>query len=246
MKDKDQPLTEQEKTLLRQMVGSLNWVVRATRPDLSYDLIDLSTRFNNGTVEDLKRARKCLGNLKQNRADIKIPNLIKLSSTDIFCFTDAAMGNLNNKVDSCGGYVIFLVNKNNGLCAPIEWKANKVQRVVLSSLAAETLSLYDGLDAALGIRNLLQNLLGNYGEDIKVVAFVDNKSLTEAIYSMTAVSEVRLRREIAVIKEMIRSGGVRMIKWIPGQSQLANVLTKKGQSGADLLQVLQEGRMSLN
>ena len=77
-----------------------------------------------------------------------------------------------------------------------------------------------------------------------VTGIVDNKSLKDAIYSTTAVTEVRLRREIAVIKEMIKSGGVQKIEWVPGQKQLANVLTKKGQNGADLLQVLQEGKLS--
>ena len=49
---KDELLTSEEMTEFRSMVGSLNWVVQGTRPDLGFSLIELSTKFNKATVED--------------------------------------------------------------------------------------------------------------------------------------------------------------------------------------------------
>ena len=57
-------LTKEEKSLYRSLVGKLNWAVRGTRPDLSYEVVDLSTRFHNATVSELIRASKNIKKLK--------------------------------------------------------------------------------------------------------------------------------------------------------------------------------------
>ena len=59
--------------------------------------------------------------------------------------TDASLSNLNDGINSTGAQIILLVNKI-GHCAPIMWQANKIKRIVGSSLAAECLSLLDGLN----------------------------------------------------------------------------------------------------
>ena len=56
------------------------------------------------------------------------------------------------------------------------------------------------------------------------------------------MKEVRLRREIAMIKELLQSGKVKEVRWVPGEKQLADVLTKKGTNGSKLLSVMQSGR----
>ena len=53
---------------------------------------------------------------------------------------DAGYANLCDSVSLAAGYVIFLVG--DGLeCIPLCWKANKIQRKVNSTLAAEALAL---------------------------------------------------------------------------------------------------------
>ena len=75
MKEKTSDLTESERTDLRKMAGALNWIVRATRPDLAFEMIELSTKFKSGIVDDLIRVRKALLNTKMNKAEILIPAL---------------------------------------------------------------------------------------------------------------------------------------------------------------------------
>ncbi|MCP3667912.1 MAG: hypothetical protein GY696_36395, partial [Gammaproteobacteria bacterium] len=122
--------------------------------------------------------------------------------SEIWLFTDASYGNLNEGTDSTQGYVLFMVNPRNGKCAPIDWRANKINRVVTSTLAAEALSLTKGLDAAIAFKWTLQQLLGEEG-DIPVRSIIDNKDTYDSVHSTTDVQERKLRREIGVIKEMI-------------------------------------------
>ena len=244
LKDKKAVLTEDERSDLRKMTGSLNWAVRATRPDLSFEMIELSTKFRKGTVEDLTRARKALGNLKQNKAEIRIPNLGNANHWEMLLYSDAALGNLNDGIDSTGGHIILLTNANRKMCVAIDWQANKTRRVARSSLTAEALSLCDGLDNAIYLRDLIEEILNVSPHTIKIHARVDNQSTVDALNSTTAVHEKRLRREIGSMKQMCERGIVKSIDWVPGSEQLADVLTKRGVNGCELLQIIQSGRFT--
>ena len=198
LKQKEQPMEQEELTSYRGMVGTLNWTVGNTRPDLSFEMIHLSTRFKGGKIEDLAAAKKALVNLQRNAAYVTISNVQPIDQCEIWCFSDAAFRNLNEGVDSAGGFVILVVNTTNGLCAPVDWKANKIKRKVASTLAAETISLGTALDAAVGIRDMISEITGGMIE-LPVKALVDNKSCRDAVYSTTSVTERKLRAEIAGI-----------------------------------------------
>lgn len=240
-KEKKAALNEEETSQLRKMTGSLNWVVRATRPDLSFEMIELSTRFQKGCIEDLLRARKALINLKKHKAQILIPDVGPASSWNLVVYTDASLGNLNDGVDSTGGYIVFLTNKEKRVAAAIDWSANKIKRVVRSTLAAEALSLCEGLEAAIHHREILEEIVNLEPKSIKIHAIIDNKSTVQAVYSTTVVDDKRLRREIGGIREMLACGTVDSLEWVKGSDQLADVLTKRGVDGSPLLEVLQNG-----
>ena len=241
----EQEMTAEELTLLRKMTGQLNWTVRATRPDLSFNMIALSTKFKGGLISDLKEAKKTIANLKQNKAMVRIAAIKELKRAEILLFTDASYGNINDGKDSTGSYVIFLIEPVSGKCAPLDWKANKTKRKANSTLAAEALSLSVGLDAAVGIRWQLREILG---EDYKlpITAIIDNKDTYDAVHSSTDVTERRLRREIAILQEYLESGEIRRILWCRGEHQLADCLTKKGVNAMPLMQVMQTGIMGDN
>ena len=147
-------------------------MVRATRPDLSFDLIDLSTKFRSGKVEDLIRARKVLLNLKTGNCKVFFPKL-DLASIKFVIYTDASFANINDGTGSVGGQLVFLVDKNHraGL---IDWHCGKVKRVVRSTLAAETLSLVDGLENGVYHRVLFSELSGKKPESYQLKAIIDN------------------------------------------------------------------------
>ena len=102
--------------------------------------------------------------------------------------TDASFSNLNEGVNSTGALLVLIKNKK-GICAPISWSANKLRRVVDNTLAAETLSLVDGIKEASYTREMIEEVSGLKDNSVPLVAIVDNKSAVDTVHSMTVVTE---------------------------------------------------------
>ena len=62
--DKQCLLTFEEQTEYRQIIGKISWVVQGSRPDMAFELIDLSTMLKHGNISDLSRAIKTVNRLK--------------------------------------------------------------------------------------------------------------------------------------------------------------------------------------
>lgn len=238
---KEDVLSDKDVTSFRSMVGMLNWVVQSTRPDLAFDMVDLSTRFKCAKIEDLKRVKKIVTKLRSEKSEIVFPDLGPFSVWRLVVFSDASFGNLSGGVDSCGGFLIFLSAKCNS--CPIIWKSGRVQRVVKSTLAAEGLSLSEALDEAIYVRHVLCQIFSvpSKSEHFAITGVTDHEGLCRNIRSTKLVEDRRLRLDIASIKQNIARGEVSEVILCSSGEQLADVLTKKGVSGEKLLSVLQTG-----
>jgi len=239
--NKSEDLSAIELSELRKICGSLNWIVMATRPDLSFDLIELSTKQQKGKVADLAKARKIMLSLNPTDCKIFIPKLDE-TSLEIRVYTDASFGNLDNGAGSMGGHVVFLKDRYNR-SSPIDWKSRKIKRIVRSTLAAEALSLGDGLDTGMFIKDMLLEVLGSSIASVPIIAIVDNKSVEVNLRSTSSVEDKRLRRDLSLIKQMIERKEVEAVQWVEGHYQLADALTKKGVNPAKLLKVFQSGQI---
>ena len=235
---KDDELTPIEYTTFRSVVGSMNWVGHGTRPDILYDLIELSMHFNQATVADLLRAVKIARKLKEADSTIFFPALSgNPSEWKLVVFTDAALGNLPDGFSSTAARLVFLVDGDSRGCI-LAFKSNKIARVVRSTLAAEVLSLQEGLEEALYLQDMVKELLHT---DVKIHAYIDNKSTIDSVNSTKMVKDKRLFRDIAAIKQELNEQIVESLAWVPDKDQLANCLTKKGASNVSLLAVLHTG-----
>ena len=56
----EEPVTSEEQKSLRQLIGRSRWVTDQTRPDCSYDELELSMIVNKATVKDLIKANKMM------------------------------------------------------------------------------------------------------------------------------------------------------------------------------------------
>ena len=241
---KHDKVTSEEEKLLRTAIGQLNWVATQTRPDISYDVLELSMITNRATVDHLLQANKVIRKLKSESLQIKFPRLGNLSNLQLLLFNDASYANLPDGTSSTGGRVVFLYGEGDK-CCPISWSSTKIKRVVRSTLAAETLSFADGSEEVFVVGCLLTELI--YGKSdqqnrIPIKSFVDNKSLVQNIHSTTMVSEKRLRINMGVIYEMVRDNKM-SVKWIEASYQLADSLTKRGASSRELIKVLMSGKL---
>jgi hypothetical protein len=237
LKDSKSMLKPEEVTVYRQIMGKSNWVIRITRPDLGFYMVSLSSRFHKGTIDDVKEATKVLVKMQLNKSKIVIPNLDNFEDLEIWCFTDASKGNIDN-TGSVGAFLIFLANKSTRQAAPIAWKAAKLKRVASSTLEAEVLAMKAGLVAAIGVQKIAQQVLGIH---IPIIGVVDNYSSYESVKTNKQVEDARLKTELASIKEMLKDKHVEKVMWLQGNLMLADCMTKKGKLGLDLLQVMQSG-----
>ena len=187
---------------------------------------------------------------KSNPLIVKYPKLSCIEKCSIFCYCDASLGNLESG-KSAGGFVVFVVENDTGKLCPIMWKTKTIQRVVRSTLAAETTAAVDGLDHTFFISRLLFGILfGNTvqkhqnGIDLMpIYAFTDNDEWYRNAHSATMVSEKRVQIDLAVIKEMLERNELTSFKRVPAGKQLADVLTKQGSDPLKLACVFESGKL---
>ena len=135
----------------------------------------------------------------------------------------------------------MLCDKYSQSC-PISWKSNKVRRVARSTLAAETLAMADGSEAALYVLELGSE--ANYiRAPQEIIGFTDNRSLYDSVNTTSLISDRRLRVEISMLRQMQEKKEIK-ICWTKTQNQLADSLTKKGAPFLQLLATLQEGKIA--
>ena len=214
-----------------------------SRPEISYNVCESSTKVKTATTSDIHSVNKVIKFIKTTPSHITIPPL-DLESIQIHLYSDASFNNLPDG-GSQGGYIIFLCDKYRN-SVPITWSSTRLKRVTRSTLAAETLALTDGCDAAFYIVNLLNDILSpKIKHKITVQAFTDNQSLYSTIKTTKLTIDRRLRVEISALREMHERGEIE-VHWISKHQQLSDVLTKKGASYQSLIKVLQEGKLPLN
>ena len=145
-------LSDHENKSLRSVIGQLSWLANQTRPDISYDVCQLSIAYKNARESDLAHGNKIIRKIKNNKMTLKYPKMNIGETMYVHCHSDASFNNLPNG-GSQGAFVI-LISDENGNSAPIQWQSKKVRRVVKSTLAAECLAMEDGADAAYYVKNV--------------------------------------------------------------------------------------------
>ena len=244
-------ITEAERGLLRGLVGSLQYAAVNTRPDLANRLSQLQSSINKAKIEDLLEANKLLHEAKKYH-DVTITiKPIPYKDFRFMAFSDASFAS-HRKPDSHAGMIIVGTHQqinNNVQCpiSPISWGSKKIQKVVTSTLSAETTSLAAAIDQLAWLR-----LFWSWIHDSKVqwknpkkalqklepaisvptfnetndVAITDCKSLYDLITRMAppSCSEFRVQLVARAIKEALREGI--SVRWVHTGAQLADCLTK--------------------
>ena len=106
-------------------------------------------------------------------------NLGDDSSLKLVVYADAAYGNLPDGGSQCG-YFIFLVGQNRK-CSLLSWQSKEIQRIVSSSLAAETLSHSSAVDTAVFLNKMFSEIYFAGQKDLPIEVITDNQSLYDAL-----------------------------------------------------------------
>ena len=251
----ENPVTEPERLALRGLVGSLQYAAINTRPDLSSKLSFLQSTINHAKIENLMDANRLLHEAKKHHEVTITIKPIPYSDFRFLAFSDASFSS-STKPDSHAGSIIVGTHRDinqNCQCpiSPLTWGCRKIQKVVTSTLSAETMALSSTLDQLSWLRlfwswihdptvqwrkpeDALQKLapaitVPTKSEDADLT-ITDCKSLFDMITRTAppSCSEFRVQLMARAIKESLREGTI--LRWVPSGAQLADALTKAMES----------------
>ena len=263
---KKEAVNEAEKNAARATCGALNWLSKEGRPDAAGPSSLMASKLNRLTIEDITQLNAVVKDLKEHsKLSLRIQPLAKMKLSVV---TDASYA--NNGFHSQGGHLVIAHESHlrDGVPAPtniLAWRSAKLQRVVNSTMAAETQSLSKGLaeltwtmllmkelsDGTLNIRDWREHLKT---EELMVIsseeteselreslAVIDAKSLYDHLTRETiGGSDKRTAIEIQIIRDDLRrlQG---QVKWVEHLAMIADGLTKINGSNAALREVIRSG-----
>lgn len=127
----------------------------------------------------------------------------------------------------------------------VAWKSHGCPRVCRSTFAAETMASLEGWEDAIAFRAMLAGSLAaeplcedSVREVMPIVSITDCKSLFDSVHRVggpKAPSEKRLMIDLAALRQLISAEAARwgcqfedprMMRWVPTNFQLADILTK--------------------
>ena len=120
----------------------------------------------------------------------------------------------------------------------------KIQRVVRSTLAAETLAAVDGCETAYMENRRLTEMITGKTENMKpLICVTDNYNLFKTAKSTGTLLDKRLHVEMGIMRQMVSRDEVKL-EWCKGENQTSDVLTKMGASGQKLRDVISSGKLN--
>lgn len=238
---KKEKTTDSEKQRLRSVLGCLSWHCGQLAMDSCAPVGLLLSQVSLSTVEDLVEVNKVLRRAKARGKQKIFIHPIPPEELIVATWVDAAHANRPDG-GSTKGVMIgcssrSLLSGHLDVVSPAYWTSAKITRVCRSSASAETRAAVDGDDQMFAIRFQLAEFLGhppdirNLDEYVSLIPGVlisDAKNLYDRL-SQTMLTlrgaEKRSNLESLCLKESTDEARTQ-VRWVNGDSQLANSLTK--------------------
>ena len=207
--DVKRPLDKEEIQLLRRLTGQINWTATQSRPDISYMVVELSSKIKNAQMEDLKTANSAIIKLAATPTKMMFPKIE--GKLKIVIHSETAFRTLPDQVSSGGGHLVFLTSEKEQEAAILGWTSNKVKKVVGSILAAEALSLQEAVSHAIYLRGILAEVLEKEEKEIPMVSYVSSNNLYQAVHSNKFVEDKKMRLDIVQVRrsQEIKRGDIK-------------------------------------
>ena len=263
-KQPNSPLSEEEKSQFRGLIGQMGWIVRQSRPDLMVNVSMAAQTLGHPCVKDVVDLNKAVKMMKET-ADAKWcfrGSSLSLKECQVACFADSSWANLDGLKSQCG-YVVCLTSPAilKGGLTPIlilETYSGTIKRVCRSTLAAEANGFLTGVESAEYVRDLLLEItnpgvrlidLDRHYLKRRILAFTDAKSLEATLNRDTGQpQDKRVRILVAQIKEILgenlyddESSSAYAV-WVDTSQMLADVLTKIGCEREPILEAMRTGQ----
>ena len=236
----DSALTESKKSKLRALVGSLQYAVTHTRPDLAAKLGEVQANMAHPKVSTMLLCNKVLREAQENSQVQICFRSIPVEKVTHVSFGDASFASAKQLSSFQGSLICATTEELNANkeapISPLSWSSKKISRVVRSTLSAEAYSMSRSADR-LGWLRLLwgefavpqfpwQNPTKAYACLPMAIITTDCRSLYDLVSrtAMPQCEEFRTTLEVLLIREQCQDHCV--FRWIPTTIMLADALTK--------------------
>ena len=197
----DDPATSGEKSELRSLLGTLQWLCQHTRVYITVSVNKVAQRVNKATVRDLLTCNAIAKTVLETQGfGLTLrKGVFDMHNYVVVSFGDAAFAN-DESVKSQYGEITLLcrpdrvdqvMNGRYDLAALISWKSATVKRVVRSTLSSEGYAISEAGEQTVWITQCLEELQTPPGTDLKVIeekaskrrniVFTDSGPLTETV-----------------------------------------------------------------
>ena len=244
--DNTRGLTKEEFKMYRGAIGKLTWLSEMSRPDLSFDTLDLAGYNNNATIQQLKRINKVVEKAKNEEGSVLFRRIGDFRDLKVLAISDGGLNRREDWTQSIMGKIVLLSNKEETIVAPLLWKSKTIQTVCKSAKTVETRAcdkvIEDGIYLARCISEVYTGKRGDSQIPVHVVN--DSQSLIDSVNSTRQVEEKLMRPLVKWIKQMMDAGCVSDLRWCDTQVCLSDALTKPGSRLAPvLLDIWRSGNM---
>jgi hypothetical protein len=209
-------LVDKEITWYKQLVGSLMYLMTATRPDLAFTMSRLSKFFEAPTEVHANAAKRVLRYLKGTANK----GLIYGSKKTFAGYSDADFAGDTDDRRSTGGYVFLLYG------GAISWKAKKQALPALSTVEAEYIAGAETTKEAIWLTRLLHADLGLQLQPTPTLIHFDN----QGAMALASKGSMQCRtKHIDVKWHFIRAyveNKTIKLAYLPTANMVADILTK--------------------
>jgi hypothetical protein len=157
---------------------------------------------------------------------------LDMAKTKLYIMVDASFAN-NKDLSSQIGYIIILGNEKKDeksfklVGNIVHWSSTKCKRVTRSVLASEVYGMANGVNMAVAIGTTF-NIVTQRLEfsNIPIIICTNSFSLYECFVKLGTIKEKKLIIDIMAIQQAYEQKDVFEIRWINGQNNSANAITK--------------------
>ena len=229
-------LTTKEQYVAQRARGA--YIASVSQPEAAYDL-SVAAQAIDPTENDIKALNKRIQWQIENAArGLRFVTLEK-DTLRLLMFSDASFTN-NKDLSSQIGYILVIADEK-GNANILHWSLTKCKRVTRSMLASELYRMAHGFDIAAAIKSTIDKMLQI---DLPLILCTDSKSLYDCLVKLGTTAEKRLMIDIMCLRQAYERREIAEVKWIRGESNPADSMTKSKASSA-LKQLIDTNKIQL-
>jgi hypothetical protein len=220
------------------------------QPEAAFDLA-IAAQAIAPSVEDAmtlnKRIRWQMHNTDRGLRYIPLT----LEDVKLFVFVDGSFAG-NKDLSSQIGYIIVLGNEvtdDNRFTLSgniVHWSSTKCKRITRSVLASEIYGMANGVDIGFAITATVNMIMKQINlPPIPLVVCTDSYSLYECIVKLGTTREKRLMIDIMALREMYERRELVDMRWISGNSNPADAMTK-GSPNKAMEKLIDDNQLTVN